>query len=102
MLLSYYGDDFTGSTDALEFLTRAGIKTALFLEPPTPDQLAAHPGIEAIGVACQHLSLVFWTASGKCLRHRSPFAMSNGRTTEQIMMSFTLVGRLEAPLKSKS
>ena len=49
--LAYFGDDFTGSTDALEFLTRAGIKTALFLEPPTSEQLAAHPGVEAIGVA---------------------------------------------------
>ena len=31
LLLAYYGDDFTGSTDALEFLTLAGIKTVLFL-----------------------------------------------------------------------
>jgi len=31
LLLAYYGDDFTGSTDALEFLSRAGIKTVLFI-----------------------------------------------------------------------
>ena len=49
--LAYYGDDFTGSTDALEFLTRSGIKTALFLSPPTVAQLAAHPGLRALGVA---------------------------------------------------
>ena len=34
LLLAYYGDDFTGSTDALEFLTLAGIKTVLFLRHP--------------------------------------------------------------------
>jgi uncharacterized protein YgbK (DUF1537 family) len=32
ILLAFYGDDFTGSTDALEFLTRAGARTALFIE----------------------------------------------------------------------
>lgn len=51
LLLAYYGDDFTGSTDALEFLTRAGARTALYLSPPTPAQLARHPGLQAIGVA---------------------------------------------------
>ena len=30
ILLAFYGDDFTGSTDALEFLSRAGAKTVLF------------------------------------------------------------------------
>lgn len=49
--LAYFADDFTGSTDALEFLTRAGLKTTLFLEPPTPEQLSRHSGLQAIGVA---------------------------------------------------
>lgn len=51
LLLAYYGDDFTGSTDALEFLSRAGVRTALFLAPPTAAQLARHPGLQAAGVA---------------------------------------------------
>ncbi len=51
LLLSYYGDDFTGSTDALEFLSRAGAKTVLFIKPPTPEQLAQFPGLQAVGVA---------------------------------------------------
>jgi len=51
LLLAYYGDDFTGSTDALEFLSRAGIKTVLFIEPPTPAMLAGYEGLQAIGVA---------------------------------------------------
>ncbi|NOV00238.1 four-carbon acid sugar kinase family protein [Paenibacillus planticolens] len=37
--LCYYGDDFTGSTDVLEALFQAGLKTVLFLEPPTPELL---------------------------------------------------------------
>lgn len=48
---AYYGDDFTGSTDALEFLNRAGVKAVLFMEVPTAEQLADYPGIEAVGVA---------------------------------------------------
>ncbi|MBX3735086.1 MAG: four-carbon acid sugar kinase family protein [Candidatus Didemnitutus sp.] len=49
--LAYFGDDFTGSTDALEFLSRAGLRTALFLAPPSRERLAALPGLDAIGVA---------------------------------------------------
>lgn len=51
LLLAFYGDDFTGSTDALEFLSRAGAKTILFMEPPAPEQLHAYQGLQAIGVA---------------------------------------------------
>ena len=51
LLLAYYGDDFTGSTDALEFLSRAGIKTVLFIQPPSRAQLAKYPDLRAIGVA---------------------------------------------------
>src|ERR1043165_4081569 len=49
--LTFYGDDFTGSTDALEQLTLAGIRAALFIEPPTPKQLARFKNLQAIGVA---------------------------------------------------
>lgn len=49
--LAYYGDDFTGSTDALEFLTRAGVRTVLFTGTPTAEQLSRFPAVEAIGVA---------------------------------------------------
>ena len=51
ILFAYYGDDFTGSTDALEFLNRAGIKTMLFMDVPTAEQLEDYPEIEAIGIA---------------------------------------------------
>lgn len=50
-LLAYYGDDFTGSTDALEFLTRAGAKTVLFTGLPTSELLGRFGALDAIGVA---------------------------------------------------
>ncbi|MEK7780598.1 MAG: four-carbon acid sugar kinase family protein [Verrucomicrobiota bacterium] len=57
LLLTFYSDDFTGSTDALEQLTLAGIHTALFIQPPTPAQLKKFPGLLAIGVAGKTRSL---------------------------------------------
>ena len=51
LLLSFYGDDFTGSTDAMESLARGGVQTVLFTEPPTPARLARYPGLQAFGVA---------------------------------------------------
>ncbi|TAL01659.1 MAG: four-carbon acid sugar kinase family protein [Verrucomicrobia bacterium] len=58
LLLTFYGDDFTGSTDALEQLTLAGVRTALFIKPPTPAQLKKFPGLQAVGVAGKTRSLV--------------------------------------------
>jgi 3-oxoisoapionate kinase len=57
ILLSFYGDDFTGSTDALEFICRAGAKAILFIEPPTQEQLAAFPDLDVFGVAGMTRSL---------------------------------------------
>ncbi len=52
LLLAFYGDDFTGSTDALEALSLAGLKAVLFLAPPDKALLAERfPGIQCIGVA---------------------------------------------------
>src|SRR5687768_10975897 len=52
LLLSFLGDDFTGSTDSLEALTLGGIRTMLFLEPPSPAVLQERFGdLQAIGVA---------------------------------------------------
>jgi uncharacterized protein YgbK (DUF1537 family) len=50
-LICFYGDDFTGSTDALECLAGGGLRAALFMKPPTRGELAQHPGLQAIGVA---------------------------------------------------
>jgi uncharacterized protein YgbK (DUF1537 family) len=51
LLLAFYGDDFTGSTDALEFLSKAGIKTMLFISAPSKTQLQQYPNLQAIGIA---------------------------------------------------
>ena len=51
LLLTFYGDDFTGSTDTMEALAKAGLRTVLFLAPPTPETLARFPGLRAVGVA---------------------------------------------------
>ena len=51
ILLAFYGDDFTGSTDALEFICRAGAKAMLFIHPPTKEQLNKFPHLNAFGVA---------------------------------------------------
>ncbi|CAN5713849.1 hypothetical protein BH23PLA1_BH23PLA1_40730 [soil metagenome] len=51
-LLAYYGDDFTGSTDVMEALARAGVRTALFLDTPIPEQLTGRfADLPAVGVA---------------------------------------------------
>lgn len=57
LLLAFYGDDFTGSTDALESLAEAGIAAALFTQPPTADMLLRFPDLQAIGVAGQTRAL---------------------------------------------
>lgn len=50
--LCYYGDDFTGSTDVLESLFQAGLRTLLFLEPPTQELLQEKfQEIDCFGVA---------------------------------------------------
>jgi uncharacterized protein YgbK (DUF1537 family) len=51
ILYTYYGDDFTGSTDVLEQLASNGVRSVLFLGPPTTAQLAAFPNVQAIGIA---------------------------------------------------
>lgn len=52
LLLSFYGDDFTGSTDSMEALSLAGVRTALFLEPPQAEELrGAFADLQAVGVA---------------------------------------------------
>jgi uncharacterized protein YgbK (DUF1537 family) len=48
---SFYGDDFTGSTDALEALALSGVPTVLFLRVPDESDLAAFPECRALGIA---------------------------------------------------
>jgi uncharacterized protein YgbK (DUF1537 family) len=50
-LISYYGDDFTGSTDVMEALASNGVETVLFLDVPDADLLARFAGARAFGLA---------------------------------------------------
>ena len=49
--LAFYGDDFTGSTDALEVLAFAGLRCALFLHVPDAQTLRELGPFDAIGIA---------------------------------------------------
>ncbi len=52
LVLTFYGDDFTGSTDVMEVLEWTGVPALLFLEPPTPELLQTRfPDVRAVGVA---------------------------------------------------
>jgi len=51
IFLAFYGDDFTGSTDALEFLSRAGVRTILFLDDPMPEKIERFGYLDAVGMA---------------------------------------------------
>ena len=56
-LIAFYGDDFTGSTDALECLASAGLRSVLFVDVPSPEILSRFPDLEAVGIAGASRSL---------------------------------------------
>jgi uncharacterized protein YgbK (DUF1537 family) len=78
-LFCYYGDDFTGSTDALEALAANGIPSVLFIDPPDERILARFDDCRAVGVAGEG-------------RSRSPEWMS-----EHLPDIFLFLRRLGAP-----
>lgn len=51
MLLTYYGDDFTGSTDVLEALHSGGVEAVLFVTPPSSETLRRYAHVRAFGIA---------------------------------------------------
>ena len=50
-LISYYGDDFTGSTDVMEALASNGVETVLFLKTPDAALLSRFSTARAFGLA---------------------------------------------------
>lgn len=50
-LISYYGDDFTGSTDVMEALASNGVETVLFLRKPDAALLSRFAAARAFGLA---------------------------------------------------
>ena len=51
VLLAFYGDDFTGSTDALEVTALAGLPTVLFTRVPNAEELARFTDYPVVGIA---------------------------------------------------
>jgi uncharacterized protein YgbK (DUF1537 family) len=51
VLVAWYGDDFTGSAAVMEVLSFAGIPSVLFLDIPTPEQIAKFPDVRGFGIA---------------------------------------------------
>lgn len=47
----FYGDDFTGATDTLAHLARAGLRTMLFFAPPDAQRLSMLGRLDAVGIA---------------------------------------------------
>lgn len=102
-LVSYCGDDFTGSTDVMEALASHDVKTVLFTRIPSAGEFAPFADYEAVGLATtsrsrspqwmdEHLPPVFtWLKTlDACFCHykvcstfdSSPVAGSIGRATE--------------------
>ncbi|MGV7223163.1 MAG: four-carbon acid sugar kinase family protein [Nitrospinales bacterium] len=52
ILVSFYGDDFTGTAATAEALTQSGLPTIIFTDPPSPSYLAKHfPRAKAVGIS---------------------------------------------------
>ncbi|WP_273726906.1 four-carbon acid sugar kinase family protein [Brucella gallinifaecis] len=51
LLLSYYGDDLTGSTDVMEAMASNGVDTVLFMNVPDEELLSRFSHSQAIGLA---------------------------------------------------
>jgi uncharacterized protein YgbK (DUF1537 family) len=70
----FYGDDFTGATDTLAHLARAGLKSLLFLAPPSRAQLERAGPLDAIGVAGAARSMSPATMTAELARVGACFA----------------------------
>lgn len=51
LLLTYYGDDLTGSTDAMEALSSRGVPSVLFVREPSAAEFARFADCRAVGLA---------------------------------------------------
>jgi uncharacterized protein YgbK (DUF1537 family) len=79
-LYTWYGDDFTGSTDVLEALALHGVKAVLFTHTPSSREIAAFSDCRAVGIAGES-------------RSRSPQWMSRN-----LPAIFRAMRRLGAPI----
>jgi len=79
-VISWYGDDLTGSAAVLEVLANAGLPSVLFLDVPSPEELAPYASWPGIGIA--------GTA-----RHRDPQWMN-----DHLPQVFEFLAGLSAPI----
>jgi 3-oxoisoapionate kinase len=79
-LYAYYGDDFTGSTDVLEALALAGVRSVLFTGMPAEERWQEFADCQAFGIAGES-------------RSRPPAWMS-----EHLPAVFARLGALGAPI----
>lgn len=79
-LIGFYGDDYTGSSAAMEVLSFAGVPTVLFLAPPEEADLARFADCRAIGIA-------------GIARSQTPAWMD-----QHLPAMFATLGRLGAPI----
>lgn len=79
-LYAYYGDDFTGSTDVLEALSLAGVRTVLYIGLPAEERWPEFGDCQAFGIAGES-------------RSRSPEWMS-----DHLPAVFRRLGALGAPV----
>ncbi|MCR9284758.1 MAG: four-carbon acid sugar kinase family protein [Rhodobacteraceae bacterium] len=110
LFISYYGDDFTGSTDVMEALTTGGIETVLFTSIPGEKQLEKFKHCRAVGLAgisrsqtpewmSEHLPAIFswlWTLDARFCHYKtcstfdsSPQKGSIGRALEIGLETFS-------------
>lgn len=81
LLMAFYGDDFTGSTDALEGLADNGVRALLFVDdPPTPMDLERFDDLDALGVAGASRS------------------MTPPEMTEELRSTFEALGDFDVPI----
>ncbi|MEO1249314.1 MAG: four-carbon acid sugar kinase family protein, partial [Pseudomonadota bacterium] len=80
LLVAWYGDDYTGAAAVMEVMTFAGLPSVLFLDVPTPEQLARFDHVRGIGIAGS-------------ARSRSPAWMD-----EELPPIFAFLAGLDAPL----
>ncbi|GAB2184895.1 four-carbon acid sugar kinase family protein [Roseibium sp. LAB1] len=110
LFISYYGDDFTGSTDVMEALTTGGVETVLFTSIPSEKQLDKFKHCRAVGMAgisrsqtpewmSEHLPAIFswlWTLDARFCHYKtcstfdsSPKKGSIGRALEIGLATFS-------------
>jgi len=52
ILISFYGDDYTGTAATAEALTQSGLPAVIFAKPPSPAYLKRHfPRVRAVGIS---------------------------------------------------